>query len=233
MDEPVDRLAPLEELLGHRFTDRALLRRALRHGSAADGRGTYQRLEFLGDAVLGLVVARMLYDRFPFDDEGLLTRKRSHLIRSQKLAEIAALLGLDGWAEVGPSEQASGGRERSTLLEDLLEAVVGALAVDGGFEVARGFVEAHLAPELDELDERQLALANPKSALQEAAQARGLGLPEYREVWSGGADHDRRFAYVVLWGGDEIARGEGRSKRDAQQQAARRALARLGLVPEG
>jgi ribonuclease-3 len=226
--------AELEEALGYRFSDREILARALRHGSsvASDLAGSYQRLEFLGDAVLGHAVALMLFERFPHDDQGDLTRKRVHLVRSERLAEQAALLGLDGWIEVGVSVERSGGREASRLLEDVFEAVIGAVAIDGGWSEARAFVERQLGDEADELDERTLALANPKSALQEAAQAEGLPLPGYRLVREGGQDHKRQWVYVVDWDGEELARGEGRSKRGAQQRAARRALIRLGLVPE-
>lgn len=235
MPDPVsDRLSELENVLEYRFENRDVLQRALRHGSAlgAQAAGSYERLEFLGDAVIGHAVARLLFEMFPDDDQGRLTRKRVHLVRSERLAERAALLGLDGWAEVGPSEEMARGRERATMLEDLFEAVVGAIAIDGGWDAAYRFIRNQLATELDSLDERTLALADPKSALQEAAQARGIPLPEYHRVGVSGPDHQRRWAYVVVYDGQEVARGEGVSKREAQQQAARRALVRLGLVPE-
>jgi len=227
-------LAELEERLGHRFVDRALLRQALRHGSSvvAGESGSYQRLEFLGDAVLGNAVALLLFKQFPWADQGTLTRMRSHLTRSTTLAGKAALLGLDGFVEIGPSEELSRGRERNALLEDLFEAVVGALMVDAGWEQALDFVYGQFDQDLDELDERTLALADPKTALQEAAQARGVALPMYRQVGSVGPDHSRQWVFDVLWDGEEVARGEGRTKRAAQAQAARRALVRLGLVPE-
>jgi ribonuclease-3 len=229
-----DRYAALERDLGYTFADRGLLQRALRHGSADEARagGSYQRLEFLGDAVLGHATALLLFERFPGADEGMLTRMRSHLIRSTSLAEKAAWLGLDGWVEVGRSEEQSRGRERSALLEDVFEALVGAIALDGGFEAARAFVEAQLGDEVRSLDERTLMLADAKSALQQEAQARGLALPEYLPERSKGPDHKPMWVYAVTWKGEEIARGEGRTKRDAQQQAARRALARLGVLPE-
>jgi ribonuclease-3 len=227
-------LQQLEELLGHRFADRDLLRQALRHGSAmtAQERGSYQRLEFLGDAVLGHAVAQMLFDEFPNDDQGMLTRKRVHLVRSERLAERASLLGLDGWVVLGTSEELARGRERAALLEDLFEAVIAAIALDGGWHAALDFIDEQFADEMANLDEKTLALADPKSSLQEAAQARGLPLPEYRKVGVSGPDHRRLWVYVVLWDGEEVARGEGVSKREAQHQAARRALVRLGLVPE-
>jgi ribonuclease-3 len=228
-------LQQLEDLLDHQFEDRELLRQALRHGSAmtAHEQGSYQRLEFLGDAVLGHAVAQILFDEFPEDDQGLLTRKRVHLVRSERLAERAALLGLDGWVVLGPSEELTRGRERSALLEDLFEAVIAAIVLDGGWDAALDFIHEQFADDLANLDERTLALADPKSSLQEAAQASGLPLPQYRKVGVSGPDHRRLWVYEVVWDGEEVvARGEGVSKREAQHQAARRALVRLGLVPE-
>jgi ribonuclease III len=226
-------LEQLEQILGYRFSDEALLAQALRHGSAAPAaEDSYERLEFLGDAVLGHALALLLYERFPDLDQGGLTRMRSHLARSQTLAQKSTLLGLEGFIELGPSEESTRGRERYALLEDVFEAMVAALFLDGGWEVAFGFVAEQFGGDLDALDERTLTLANPKTALQEAAQARGLQVPEYREVGVTGPDHHRLWAFEVWWDGEEVARGEGRSKREAQQQAARRALIRLGLVPE-
>jgi len=234
MGSRFDALEELEESLGYRFNDRSLLDRALRHGSAAVAQeeGSYQRLEFLGDAVLGLAAALLLFEELPEDDQGLLTRKRVHLVRSERLAERSALLGLDGWAVVGPSEEISRGRERTALLEDLFEAVLGAIVLDGGWQPAFDFVARQFSDDLENLDERTLALADPKSSLQEVAQARGLPLPRYKEEAVSGPDHHRRWVYSVFWDGEAVARGEGVSKRDAQHQAARRALIRLGLVPE-
>ncbi len=229
-----ERSGPLEALegrLGHRFSDRGRLEQALRHGSAADPRGSYQRLEFLGDAVLGHAVARMVYERFPGGDEGLLTRMKAYLIRSESLASLAVGLGLDALVQLGRSEESGGGRYRAALLEDVFEAVVGALELDGGWEAADRFVRSVLGPVLEGLDEETLRLADPKSALQEEAQARRLPLPEYRLVRSGtGPDHAPLWVYEVVWNGEPIARGEGPNKRAAQTQAARRALYLLGLA---
>lgn len=234
MSSRTEALDGLEDVLRYRFDDRELLGRALRHGSAltAQQAGSYQRLEFLGDAVIGHAVAQLLFDVFPDDDQGLLTRKRVHLVRSERLAERAALLGLDGWVEVGPSEELSRGRERTAMLEDLFEAVVGAIMLDGGYDAAYDFLNEQFEEDLGNLDARTLALADPKSSLQEVAQARGLPLPQYGRVKVSGPDHHRVWVYEVVWDGDVVARGEGVSKRDAQHQAARRALTRLGLVPE-
>ena len=185
-----------------------------------------------GDAVIGHAVAQILFEEFPEDDQGQLTRKRVHLVRSERLAERAAFLGLDGWVVLGPSEEMAKGRERSALLEDLFEAVVGAIVLDGGWEAAVDFIHEQFAEDLDNLDDRTLALADPKSSLQEVAQARGLPLPEYRKVGVSGPDHRRLWVFEVIWDGEKVARGEGVSKREAQHQAARRALVRLGLAPE-
>jgi ribonuclease-3 len=234
-DERTDPMEALEDLLGHRFEDREVLRMALRHGSslAALGAGTYQRLEFLGDAVLGNAMALLLYVRYPEHDQGMLTRMRAHLTRSVALAEKSTLLGLEGYIELGASEEAGRGRERVNLLEDVFESVVAALMLDGGWQVALDFVENVFDADLEALDERTLIMADPKTALQEAAQSRGLPLPVYRQVASRGPDHHRKWVYEVVWDGDAVSRGEGRTKRDAQQQAARRALVRLGLVADG
>jgi len=234
MGDGHDPLDELEQLLGHRFADRDLLRQAVRHSSAASATedGSYQRLEFLGDAVLNHAMAEILYHQFPDRDQGELTKMRAHVAQSDSLATKAAELGLDRFVELGPSEEAARGWRRQALLADVFEALVGALALDAGWQAALDFVTEQFGDELDGLDERTLALANPKTTLQEAAQSRGLPLPDYREVASAGPDHDRQWTFTVIWDGEEIARGEGRSKREAQQRAARRALVRLGLVPE-
>lgn len=221
-----DAAASLEERLGYRFRDRSLLERALRHPSS--GGTSYQRLEFLGDAVLGHAVARLLFQRFPDVDEGRLTRLRALLVRSESLARKAAELGLGEAAELGRSEQER--RDRPALLEDLFEAVVGALEIDGGWDAARAFVERQLGPEVAALRAEDLVWADPKSALQEAAQARGLPLPDYRELAASGPDHRPLWRFQVLWDGEPLAEGEGTTKKQAQQEAARRALQRLGLL---
>jgi len=234
MGEGHDPLDELEQLLGHRFADRELLRQAVRHSSSATAAagGSYQRLEFLGDAVLNHAMAEILYRSYPDRDQGELTRMRAHVAQAGSLATKAAELGLDRFVELGPSEEAALGWRRQALLEDVLEALVGALALDAGWQAALDFVAEQFGDELEGLDERTLALANPKTTLQEAAQSRGLALPSYRELATAGPDHDRQWTFAVSWDGEEIARGEGRSKREAQQRAARRALVRLGLVPE-
>jgi ribonuclease-3 len=227
-----DPLADLQLQLEHEFSDPGLLREALRHSSAeaAADRGSYERLEFLGDAVLGHAIALLLFRRHPDADQGGLTRMKAQLIRSTTLARKARELGLGQLVELGRGEETLGGRERPALLEDVFEAVVGALALDAGWDRANAFAEKVFATEVERLDERTLALANPKTVLQEVAQSRGLPLPEYRQVAEGGPEHRPTWAFEVVWDGRVLARGEGRTKRTAQQEAARRALLRLGLV---
>ncbi len=225
-------LGAVEYMVDYRFRDPELLARALRHGSAeAAGReGSYERLEFLGDAVLGLAVGQLLYDRFPDHDQGALTRMRALLTRSSTLAAKAAEIGLEHSVEAGRSELVGVTAPRRALLEDVLEAVIGAIYLDGGPEPAFAFIERLFGDDLEELDESALIRADPKTALQEAAQARALPLPEYRELGSSGPDHRRRWTVEVVWDGEVIATGEGLSKRAAQKEAARIALELLGIT---
>ncbi len=231
-DPKTDRLVELEEILGHRFEDREVLERALRHGSADEAliEGSYQRLEFLGDAVLGHCVALRLFKAYPDADEGVLTKMRAHLVRSASLAEKAAWLGLEGWVRMSSGEERHHGRERPALLEDVFEAVIGALAIDGGWEAASEFIDKQFREQIEDLDEKTLMLADAKSALNQAAQSRGLDLPEYFDRSGAGPDHRPRWISSVSWDGRDLAQGEGPTKREAQQQAARRALARLGFL---
>ncbi len=224
-------LETLQSTIGYQFDTIDHLHQALRHGSAAANeteRRSYERLELLGDAVLSYAVARILMARFPNADEGTLTRMRAQLTRSASLAERAREIELDRYVEVGWSEELTGGRQRQRLLEDLFEALLGAIERDGGWPAASAFVERQLGGVVEELDERALRHADPKSALQEVAQGQGLPLPVYREVAQTGPDHQLRWAFEVVWNGEVLARGEGVSKRAAQKEAARRALARLG-----
>jgi len=222
-------LEELEEHLGYSFVHRWLLEQALRHGSAAMAQlaGSYQRLEFLGDAVLGHAVAFLLYETYRTADEGVLTRMKSHLVKSSSLAAKARELELERFVVVGISERSTAGRSRRALLEDVLEAVIGAMVLDGGWDPTLSFVTRLFARDIDRLGRRDLDLTDPKSSLQEWAQARGKPLPSYREVAHNGPDHELLWAFEVTVDRRVLARGEGPSKRRAQQNAARAALERL------
>ena len=220
-------LERLEGALGHRFARAELLEEAMRHRSAAHEQGvaSFERLEFLGDAALSHAVAALVFARWPDASEGELTRARAALVREASLAELAERLGLPAALQLG-----SGLKEGSTgpaVLADALVAVLGALLLDGGWRVFRSAVNRLFSPLLAALDPAQLALAEPKSTLQELAQKQGLPLPVYREVERRGPAHRLVYVFEVELGGRVLAHGEGFSKKAAQQEAARRALENL------
>ncbi len=217
----------LEEGLGYRFADRSLLELALTHRSWCSehaGSSSNQRLEFLGDAVLGLVVARRLYVRYGNLAEGALAKIRSALVNAATLAEVGCSLGLGEALLLGRGEDASGGRAKPSLVADAVEAVIGAVYLDGGIAAAEGVVERLLGARLD-AEARSPGRTDFKTRLQELLAARGLGVPEYAVTASGPAHH-ARFAAEVRAGGVE-ATGEGPSKKHAEQQAAAAAYAAL------
>lgn len=221
----------LEARLGHAFEDKALLDRALTHITAATSRegrlGSYQRLEFLGDRVLGLAIASMLFEAFPKADEGELSRRLAELVRAETCAEVADAMDLAPYIRLGAGEASSGGRRKAAILSDVCEAVIGAVFIDGGPQAGAAIVERFWK-------ERMLAprrpLRDPKTELQEWAQGRGLPPPLYREVARSGPDHDPQFRVSVAVDGFVDAEGAGRSKRAAEQAAAEIMLQREGVT---
>jgi ribonuclease III len=224
-------LAGLAEALGHQFSRRELLTEALTHPSATKRRGAgrrgYERLEFLGDRVLGLVVAELLFRRFTTEAEGELTRRHTHLVRREALAEVARRVGLGPCLIVAPGEEASGVRDNPSVLADVCEALIAALYLDAGLAVATGFIERWWEPRLRALGEPP---RDPKTALQEWAQARGLALPLYRTIATEGPAHQRQFTVTVEVAGRPPAMARGKSKRAAETAAA---AALLAALPEG
>jgi ribonuclease-3 len=222
-----DALGRLETALGHRFARPELLAQALRHRSAAHEQGvpSFERLEFLGDAALSHAVAALLFKRWPAASEGELTRARAALVREASLAWLAGRLELPAVVQIGSG--LTEGSVGPAVLADALEAVLGALLLDGGWRSFRAAVNRLFSPLLAALDPAQLPLEEPKSTLQELAQKRDLALPIYREVETRGPAHRRVYVYEVEFGGRVLARGEGPSKKAAQQEAARRALENL------
>lgn len=224
----------LEARLGHVFADRALIERALTHITAARtklGRlGSYQRLEFLGDRVLGLAVSDMLIAAFPKADEGELSRRLADLVRAEACAEVAEAMDLSAYIRLGPGEASSGGRRKTAILADVCEAVVGAAFLDGGWPAARALVERFWG-------ERMLAAAkatrDPKTALQEWTQGKGMPSPLYQEIARTGPDHDLFFRILVTVPGIGEAEGAGRSKRAAEQAAAEALISQEGLAAHG
>ncbi|MER2265850.1 ribonuclease III [Methylobacterium oxalidis] len=224
---PKPPLSDLEERLGHAFADPELLTRALTHVSKATGRtGSYQRLEFLGDRVLGLAIADLLYRAFPEADEGELSRRLAGLVRRETCAAVATAWDVGPHLVLGPGEVMGGGRRNQTILADVCESILGAVFLDAGFERARDLVEAAFRP-----GEKTGAPRgrDAKSALQEWAMGRGLPIPVYEVVERSGPDHAPRFRIAVQVEGVEPGYGEGTSKRLAEQEAARSVLAREGI----
>ena len=221
----MSRTARLEERLGHRFRHGELLEQALTHRSF--GAPHNERLEFLGDGVLGCVVAEALLARFPQLSEGELSRMRASLVRKEALAAAAAGLGLAEHLRMGQGESASGGAHRPSILADALEALFGAVFLDGGYASARAAVLATLGGALATTDEHTTA-KDPKTRLQEVLQARRHGLPRYQVVATRGAAHEQVFEVECsVEGLDLQARGSGASRRAAEQQAAQALLSRL------
>jgi len=218
----------LETTIGYKFKDRDLLERSLTHISATGGnRGnSYQRLEFLGDHVLGLIISDMLFRSFPKADEGELSRRLADLVRREACADVARAINLGVALRLGSSENNAGGRTRIAILADVCESLVGAVYVDGGYEAAVKLVE-HLWGERMRTPVRPLR--DPKTILQEWAQARGLPTPTYREVARTGPHHDPEFRVAVDLASREPAEGLGRSKRTAEQAAAAAMLKREGV----
>jgi len=218
-------LDDLAERLGHRFEEPRLLREALTHPSAAvKPAQSYERLEFLGDRVLALIVSDRLLAYFPQEAEGALARRLSALVRRETLAEVAGDLALGDFLILAKAEREAGASANPALLANACEAVIGALYLDGGLAAARGFVEPRWTPLLEA---ERTPPQDAKTALQEWAQGRGLPLPAYRETRREGPPHDPIFTIEVAVAGYDPAEGEGRSKRLAEQVAASRLLARL------
>lgn len=220
------------EILGIRFNDPELLIQALTHSSFVneyegnDTIGDNERLEFLGDAVIDIVVAEMLYRRFPNASEGQLTQLRAALVRTESLAQIGARFRLGEFLRIGHGEEISGGRERQTNLCRGLEAVAGAIFVDRGLDAVVDTIMPAMLELLDETISNRLHI-DARSELQELTQGRLNSLPTYEVVASAGPEHDKEFRVEVALGGSVIASGSGRSKRSAAQAAARAALDRL------
>ncbi len=223
-------LGQLQTRLGCSFQNEDLLRLALTHPSLAHESGEptphNQRLEFLGDAVLQLVLTEKLFALFPAFDEGQLSKSRAKLVNGETLAGLGRALGLGQYLILSRGEEGNGGRDRSSTLADAFEAVLGALFLDGGLDVVRDFILREFAPALGDLDTLP-GIENPKGELQELLQSRSNSAPEYLVVSATGPDHDRVFECTVQHGGIELARGTGRSKKAAESDAALAALKKL------
>lgn len=220
----------IEKRLGHTFNDRSLLTKALTHSSYANenrGRGveSNERLEFLGDAVLGLCAADKLFRSLPGVPEGKMTRLRAQLVCEESLHRAAMELGIGEYIRLGRGEENTGGRLRASILADAMEAIIAAMYLDGGLETARRFIEEHILSGMDDAMER---IADSKTELQELVQRRSGQHLCYVLLGEEGPDHDKTFTVQVALNGSPIGKGQGRSKKEAEQAAARAALRRLG-----
>jgi ribonuclease III len=223
-------LSDFEARIGHVFLDEKRLRHALTHVSASQARpDSYERLEFLGDRVLGLVVAQMLFAAFPGESEGGLSRRLAAMVRKETCAEVAEAWGVGPFIRLGDGEAQTGGRKKRAILGDICEAIIGAVFLDGGFDAAQKVVRA--AFERHMLSPSR-SLRDPKTALQEWAQARKLATPHYGLLRRSGPDHEPLFEVGVDVEGFPSAEGAGASKRAAEQVAAQAFLTREGITSE-
>ncbi|MGE0408632.1 MAG: ribonuclease III [Amphiplicatus sp.] len=221
----------LEALVGHEFVDRTLLDRALTHSSLSGDRRVkdLERLEFLGDRVLGLFAAEALWRLYPDLEEGELAPRLNALVRKETCAKAALALGLDALVRMSPHEEEAGGRRKKAILGDVCEAFLGALYIDGGLEAARRAFDVFWTPNLEKLSQGH---RDAKTTLQEWSQERRKGTPHYAVTASGGPAHAPDFEIEVRIEGYAPARGEGRSKREAQMAAASAFLIREGVWSE-
>lgn len=227
-----EHLRRLEGKLGYRFSDASLLEQALTHRSHAHesndtGGGNYERLEFLGDAMLGFLVSEWLFHDDAEASEGVLTRRRQQLVRTSTLAEVANGLGLDEAIRLGRGEERTGGREKPSLMADTFEAVLGAVYLDGGLRPTRAFVRRHLGERMRATRSARVTGDDYKTRLQETVQAELRRTPRYRIVSTSGPPHALRFDVEVQVDGRVLGRGTGTNRKRAEQAAAREALARL------
>jgi ribonuclease-3 len=222
----------LQTAIAYRFRDRGLLEHAMTHTSRANedvsgGVADNESLEFLGDAVLGFVVADLLFREFPDCDEGEKSKMKAMLVSTATLARVAERLGLGDHLLLGRGEEKTGGRRKQALLADGCEALIAAMYLDGGIEQARAFIVRELDGFIDDLRRDGVSAQDYKSTLQELVQGRNRPLPEYRVIGAVGPDHQKLFDVEVLVAGEPLARATGPSKKEAEQEAARMALIQL------
>src|SRR5580765_6293252 len=227
-----DEFEPLQQAIRYRFRDRGLLEHAMTHTSRANedvsgGVADNESMEFLGDALLGFVIADLLFREFPQFDEGEKSKTKASLVSTATLARLAERLGLGEHLLLGRGEEKTGGRRKQALLADGYEALIAAIYLDGGVDEARQFIRREFHSLLEEARQHGVFGQDFKSGLQELVQARNRPLPEYRLVGTLGPDHQKRFEVEVVVGGESLARATGSSKKDAEQAAARLALINL------
>lgn len=218
----MNNIKKISQIISYNFRDESLLTESLTHtGKNRRKNSIFQRLEFLGDRVLGLCIAKILYDKFPSESEGDLTRRMHNLVNEETLAEIARMISLNEYLILSYNEEKTGGRDKSTILSDSLESLIAAIYIDGGFEEVFKFIKSNW---------EKYALTNkkppidPKTMLQEWCQSQGYDLPQYVEVSRKGPDHNPEFTIKLIFGGNIEFEGIGQSKKQAERSAAINAL---------
>jgi len=220
------KLDQLQEIISYRFKDVDLLQKALTHRSALNETGvtqSYERLEFLGDSILEMLITDYLYHTYKESDEGHLTTARSVIVRTKSLSALAVKIGIPEHLYMSRGEEAGGGKENPSILEDSVESLMGAIYLDGGLDSVKNFFKKFVVPHAQEL----LAngqLKDPKSLLQERAQAENYSSPSYKIIKEEGPDHQKEFTVAVFVNNKEISLGKGKNKQDAEQIAAQQAL---------
>jgi len=226
-EKKVDKYVRLEKIIGYRFHDRTLLEEALTHRSLSNeiqGGADNQRLEFFGDSILGFLISHLLFTRFPDAREGDLTHMRAALVDEMSLSAIAHKLGLGPFLQLGRGEEKGGGREKKSILADAYEALLAAIFLDGGVVAVRNIVEEHFDNLLGEFAVSGVNSTDFKTELQEYTQANSASIPEYQLTATDGPDHDKTYRFTVFVNDVSAGVGEGKSKKEAQQAAAREAL---------
>ena len=218
-----DSLTALQNVIGYQFNDAHWLERAMTHSSTAEDYN-YERLEFLGDRVLGLVIAHALFENFPKEREGGLAKRHAALVQGRTLAVIAAMNKLGDYIILSDAERRAGGAENENILSDILESLIGAIFIDGGYNPARDFILRFWGDNIETLTDAPM---DPKTELQEWVQAKGHPLPTYEVVDKQGPDHAPEFTIELKFTGHAPLRAEGPSRRQAEITAARRMLAKL------
>ncbi len=219
-------LKPLQELLAYTFKNETLLSTAITHRSCLNEPGiteSYERLEFLGDAVLEMIISAYLFNKYPDKMEGYLTAARSATVRTEALSKISKDHGIDTYIKMSKGEESTGGRNNPSILEDVIESLMGAIYCDGGLAAADHFFTTFILPNAENIISED-QLKDAKSILQENVQSKGFVSPLYKTVKEFGPDHNKTFEVVVVVNNKEITTGEGKSKQDAEQNAAKRAI---------
>jgi len=219
-------LDPLQDLIGYHFKNVSLLETALTHRSCLNQPGvteSYERLEFLGDAILEMLISIYLFEKYPDKMEGYLTAARSATVRTESLSKISVYNRFNDYIRMSKGEEVTGGRQNLSILEDVIESLIGALYIDGGLDAARNFFENFILPNAQGIIALN-RLKDPKSLLQEKVQSAGQNSPIYQTIGETGLDHNKTFEVAVSIEGKQLATGTGKNKQEAEQEAAQKAL---------